>query len=111
MRLPRPITDSRHLWRVETAERVVGGRHKTPLRLGVSVEHVKSLFYARQAPLTESGRRRPILHWVRAHQRRIAAGIDIDVRKHLRGIEAFEMDGFAFRITQPTKAQAQTEAA
>lgn len=96
--------DARGLWNVRVAESVMGS-WKTPLRLGTSAEHVKSLFYARQAPLTESGRKRPILHWVRAHQRRIKEGIDIDVMKHLRGIEQFEMDGMEFEITQPVKAK------
>jgi hypothetical protein len=95
-------SDRRHLWNVETEEPIIS-RMATPFRLGVSEEHVKSLFYAREAPLTESGRKRPILHWVRAHQRRLKAGVDIDVRKHMRGIIEFEMDGFPFRITSPVK--------
>lgn len=98
--------DFRHLWNVETEENTTGVKAvRTPLRLGVDRELVKSLFYARQLPVTESGRRRPILHWVRAHQRRVQAGTDIDIRKHLRGITEFEMDGFPFKITNPTKAQ------
>lgn len=98
------VADARYVWNVETAEALVGkGFWKTPLRLGVSEEHVKSLFYARDIPLTETGRRRPILHWVQAHERRLRTGIDIDVRKHLRGIFEFEMAGFPFRITNPIK--------
>lgn len=95
--------DAANLWQVETAERVLGGKTRTPLRLGVDEEKVKSLFYAREAPLTETGRRRPILHWVRAHERRLRTGIPIDVRKHMRGVTEFEMDGFDFRITSPLK--------
>lgn len=95
--------DRLHLWNVETSEAVMGKVIKTPLRLGVSEEHVKSLFYAREAPLTETGRKRPILHWVQSHLRRIKSGIDIDVRQHMRGIIEFEMAGFPFRITNPIK--------
>ena len=95
--------DSRFLWNVRTEESAGFGRLKTPLLLGVSEEHVKSLFYARSLPVTESGRKKPILHWVRAHERRMKGGIDIDVSKHLRGISEMEMDGFRFSITNPTK--------
>lgn len=95
--------DKRHLWLVETGERVAGKEIETPLQLGVSVEHVKSLFYAREAPMTAAGRKRPIMHWVEAHRRRIERGIDVDVRKHLRGVDEFDMAGFPFRITNPSK--------
>jgi hypothetical protein len=101
------VADFRNLWCVETEEDVVGSaKIRTPLRLGVNATLVKSLFYARSTPLTEAGRKRPILHWVRSHQRRLAAGVDVDIAKHLRGIVAFEMAGFPFRITQPTRGRA-----
>jgi hypothetical protein len=95
------VADFRHLWTVETEEQPLSSDTRTPLRLGVDAALVKSLFYARQAPRTETGRRRPILHWVDAHKRRLKAGIDVDVREHLRGVRQFEMDGFPFRITSP----------
>lgn len=98
-------SDAKHLWTIRTSENVVGTQ-QTPLRLGVKDSHVKSLFYARTLPVTETGRRRPILHWVQAHQRRLKEGIEIDVTRHLRGIEAFEMDGFGFEITNPRKRPA-----
>ena len=94
--------DSRYLWIAETHE-TWSTKCDLKLRLGLSVEHIKSLFYARKMPLTETGRKRPILHWVRAHQRRLKDGIDIDIRPHLRGIIELEMDSLRFRITQPDK--------
>jgi hypothetical protein len=101
--------DRRFLWQVRTKERLL--KHtETPLILGVDESHVKSLFYARSLPVTESGRKRPILHWVRAHERRVASGIDVDVRKHLRGITEFDMDCLHFQIISPDK-QAEREAA
>lgn len=95
-------SDFRHMWVVTTEENALDSV-KTPLRLGVDSEMIKSLFYAREAPITESGRKRPILHWVRQHKRRMKEGIDVDISKHLRGITAFSMDGFPFVITQPIK--------
>lgn len=97
--------DRKHLWSVETEEEVLGRGTKARLLLGVTESHVQSLFYARQLPRTDSGRRRPILHWVEAHQRRIKEGVEVDVRQHMRGIEQFEMDNLAFRITTPSKEQ------
>lgn len=95
--------DSKYLWIAQTSEDVFKAKRKLTLRLGVSKEHIKSLFYARSLPLTETGRKRPILHWVRAHQRRTKEGIDIDIEPFLRGITELEMDGLRFRITQPDK--------
>jgi hypothetical protein len=94
--------DRKSLWQVRTLDHVINAV-PTPLTLGVAEDYVKSLFYARSLPLTETGRKRPILHWVRAHQRRLAEGLDIDVRKHLRGITAFEMDSLSFEIISPDK--------
>lgn len=73
------------------------------VRFAVDVEYIKSLFYARSLPMTEKGRLRPILHWVRAHQRRLREGVDIDIKKHLRGVDAFEMHGVNFEIGRPRK--------
>ncbi len=95
--------DARHLWEVQTGEHVVGGQIRTPLMLGCDPDRIKSLFYARSLPMTASGRKRPILHWVEAHGRRLKSGIDIDISKHLRGIERFELGGFNFEITSPVK--------
>jgi len=96
------VSDFKSMWVVQTKEETIT-KILTPLRLGVNAEIIKSLFYARNLPVTESGRKRPILHWVRAHQRRIKDGIDVDITKHLRGITNFEMDGFEFNITNPVK--------
>lgn len=98
--------DSRNLWLANTTEDIGYGESQ-PLRfrLGLSKEHIKSLFYARKLPITETGRKRPILHWVRAHERRIKEGVDIDISAHLRGIIEFNMDGLRFQITQPDKTK------
>jgi hypothetical protein len=98
--------DRRFIWNVETVEPILNHSGPTPMIMGVSPEHVKSLFYARDLPLTETGRKRPILHWVRAHERRLKSGIEIDIAKHLRGITGFSMHGFDFKITRPVKGEA-----
>jgi hypothetical protein len=70
---------------------------------GVEEEEVKSLFYSRSLPLTDTGRKRPILHWVAAHKRRLAAGTEIDIEKFLRGTNEFVMSGTKFMITRPER--------
>ena len=94
--------DQKYHWLANTSEDVGVGILK--LRLGLSKEHIKSLFYARSLPVTDTGRKRPILHWVRSHKRRIKEGIEIDIDHHLRGITQVEMDGLRLEITQPNKA-------
>ena len=95
--------DSKFLWLANAAEDF--GAFELKLRLGLDKEHIKSLFYARSLPVTETGRKRPILHWVRAHKRRIKEGIDIDINHYLRGITEIEMDGLRIQITQPNKSE------
>lgn len=90
-------TDRKYLWNVTALE------EEAKATFGVYEEQIKSLLYARSLPLTETGRKRPILHWVNCHKRRIASGTDVDVQKHLRGITEFEMNGTLFQITHPMK--------
>jgi hypothetical protein len=89
--------DTRYLWNVTAKEGIAKAT------FCVYPEQIKSLFYSREMPLTETGRKRPILHWVAAHQRRIKNGIDIDIEKHLRGITEFTYQGTKFTITRPIK--------
>lgn len=102
--------DRRFLWQVQTKEKLL--KHtETPLILGVEESHVQSLFYARSLPRTETGRKRPILHWVRAHERRLREGIEVDVKRHLRGVAEFDMDSLHFQIISPDKTAEQERAA
>jgi hypothetical protein len=89
--------DRKYLWNVQANEGIAKAK------FGVYPEEIKSLFYARELPMTETGRKRPILHWVKAHQRRMKLGIEIDIEKHLRGINEFVYQGTKFIITRPIK--------
>lgn len=89
--------DRKYLWNVSANEGIAKAT------FGVYPEQIKSLFYSREMPMTETGRKRPILHWVAAHQRRIKNGIEVDIEKHLRGTNEFVYNGTKFTITQPLK--------
>jgi len=91
-------SDRRNFWNVSVTE------DKTKnILFGVYPEQIQSLFYARDLPMTVTGRKRPILHWVSAHKRRLKEGTEVDVKKHMRGITSFEMNGTTFNITEPIK--------
>lgn len=63
-------------------------------------ERIKDLCALRDAPMTESGRRAAICHWVRAH-RRNATPNPVDVRKHLRGVTQFPLGAMQVKVTPP----------
>lgn len=89
--------DRRYLWNVQAKEGIAKAT------FAIHQEQIKSLFYARDLPMTETGRKRPILHWVSAHQRRMKAGTDVDVEKYLRGTHEFVYNNTKFEITNPIK--------
>lgn len=89
--------DRRYLWNVQAQEGIAKST------FGVYPEQIKSLFYARSLPETTTGRKRPILHWVQAHQRRMKSGTEVDVDQYLRGTHEFVMNGTKFKIVNPMK--------
>lgn len=91
------LADKRHCWTI-TAQEKVARAH-----LGCMTEEIKSLLYARNLPMTSTGRKRPILHLVEAHKRRIRSGIDVDVTAFLRGQQVVEIGGTVFKVNAPEK--------
>lgn len=64
-------------------------------------EEIKSLLYARTLPMTATGRKRPVLHLVEAHKRRMRNGTDVDITSYLRGTQKIEMGGTLFTVKAP----------
>ena len=62
-------------------------------------EDVFDFFALREAPLTESGRRKALIHWVSEHLRRTKTNKQSTVRNHYRGITEFTMDGLTVKVT------------
>lgn len=96
------LSDRQYLWLVETSEEY-NENNIAKVQFGISEHEIKSLLFAREEPLTETGRKKPILHWVNSHKRRLKNNIDIDIDKYLRGITEFKMGELNFKITQPVK--------
>lgn len=93
------IADRAFCWTITAQEK------NAKAHLGCMQEEIKSLLYARNLPLSSTGRKRPILHLVEAHKRRIKAGTDIDITSFLRGQQTVEMNGTVFRIRPPQAIQ------
>lgn len=95
------LADRRFCWTI-TAQEKMARAH-----LGCMQEEVKSLLYARSLPMTSNGRKRPILHLVEAHKRRMRNGTDIDITAFLRGQQTVEIAGTAFSVNPPAAIKAQ----
>ena len=87
--------DRRFCWAITAQEA------KAKVHLGCMQEEIKSLLYARSLPVTETGRKRPVLHLIESHKRRLKSGIDIDVTSYLRGQQSVEINGTRFQINPP----------
>jgi hypothetical protein len=66
-----------------------------PVPLG---EH-KEIFALRDAPLTASGRKKAILHWVKKYTRK-NVNVVADVKQHWRGVREIEIDNFSIKLEE-----------
>lgn len=72
----------------------------TEIKFPVSLGDYKSVFAERDGPYI-GARRKAIIHWVAAHLR-TRSGETHEVKKHVRGIQEFSIDGLRVRITANT---------
>lgn len=89
--------DRRFCWEITADEGSGGGKAS----IGCTAEEVKSLLYARELPVSATGRKRPIMHMVAAHRRRMKEGHEIDIEPFMRGVREVVMDGTKFSIRGP----------
>lgn len=89
------MADRKHQWSIQANDSQVG------VELQCYHEEVKSLLYARSLPMTATGRKRPVLHLVAAHRRRVKEGIEIDISQFLRGVRKVEMGNAMFEVKPP----------
>ena len=88
-------SDKKFIWTITARE------DNAAVEIGCSDNEVKSLLYARDTPLTKTGRKRPILHLVNSHHRRIKSGIEIDIKEYLRGISTVIIKNTEFTVKPP----------
>jgi len=91
------VDDAQHQWTITALQGT------TKVTVGAYAENVKSLLYARELPLTPSGRKRPILHVVSAHRRRMQSGVEVDIRDFLRGTREIVMDDIKYKVNAPER--------
>lgn len=65
----------------------------------LAVDDVFEFFALREAPLTPSGRRKALIHWVSEHLRNTSKAKKTTVRQHYRGITEFSIDGLTVKVT------------
>lgn len=90
--------DKMHCWTIKADE------DNCKVELGCNREQIKSLLYARQEPLTKTGRLSPILHLVASHNRRMKKGTEInsvDVKSYLRGQQTIDIGSTRFTVCPP----------
>jgi hypothetical protein len=95
--------DKRFCWSIAAQDL---GQAGTAL-VGCMREEIKSLLYARSLPMSETGRKKPILHLVEAHKRRMRNGIEIDITGFLRGQDKVEIGSTLFTVNPPKIIQAE----
>jgi hypothetical protein len=69
------------------------------IKMPVAIDNYKEIFIGRKAPLTQKGRKKAIIHWVAAHMRDTKNRKCCEVKRHIRGIQEFEIDGMKIKIT------------
>lgn len=67
--------------------------------LPVPIGEHKDLFSLREAPLSPSGRRKAILHWVAKHARSRGKSNKVEVDAYLRGVRQLSMDGLTVTLS------------
>ena len=68
--------------------------------IGSNRDGVNKLSKLREEPLTITGRKKAIMHWVAEHTRLTKSGYS-DISTHTRGIDSFNIDDFSIRISPP----------
>jgi hypothetical protein len=68
------------------------------IKFPVPIDNYKELFANREEPLTPSGRRKAIVHWVAQHMRK-SRNDTATVKKHVRGVQNICVGGVNITIT------------
>lgn len=77
------------------------------IKFPVPISDYKEVFLDRNGPFLGSGKKRAIIHWVSSHLRKIKDDDPVLVRKHIRGVQSFLIDGISVVIS-PSKYDMQS---
>jgi len=72
------------------------------IKFPVPIDNYKELFFEREEPLTPSGRKKAIVHWVAQHMRK-NKNDTATVKKHIRGVQNICVGGVNITITPNDK--------
>lgn len=74
-------------------------KEATSIIFPVPIGEHKEIFALREAPLTPSGRRKAILHWVKKHTRK-TKHTSADVKQHWKGTREIVIDGLQVKLEE-----------
>lgn len=77
------------------------------IKFPVPISDYKNVFLDRKGPFLDSGKKRAIIHWVASHLRRKNNDDYSVVKKHIRGVQSFLIDGISVVIS-PSKYDMQS---
>ena len=77
-------------------------KDSTEIKFPVPIDDYKDVFSFRDGPMAGS-RRKSIIHWVAGHLRSSNKGIEHKVKKHVRGVQEFTIDGLTILLTPNDK--------
>lgn len=70
----------------------------TEIKFPVPLDDYRDVFAERDGPMN-GARRKAIVHWVARHLRHSTRGMEFAVKKHIRGVQEFTIDGLRIRLT------------
>lgn len=73
---------------------------KKRLTFLIEPEHSKTYFHNRNKTVTVSGKTKPIIHFVKAHQQKHGEKV-VEVPEHIRGLREFDWLGYHCTVTAP----------
>lgn len=82
-------------------------KEEKEIKFPVPIDDYKEVFSGRGGPLLESGKKKAIIHWVASHLRMKKNDDPVIVRKHIRGVQSFVIDGISVVIS-PSKYDMQS---
>lgn len=89
---------------------VASVKESTEIKFPVPIADYKDVFIGRDGPLLQSGRRKAIIHWVASHLRSRQKGNTTEVKRHIRGVQSFVIDGLSV-VIEPSRFDAREASA